>query len=102
MANRPTAAVIPAFNECVSIQAVVSAVSPFACPIVVDDGSDDGTAELAAAAGADVVSQPRNLGYDKALESKRKRDPTHNREYGWDVRGYARHHWCIVAGDPGT
>ncbi len=61
------AAVIPAFNEERSIDAVVRQVSHRALAIVVDDGSTDNTAVLAQAAGATVVSHPVNLGYDAAL-----------------------------------
>lgn len=63
------AAVIPAFNEARSIQAIVQQVSQRALAIVVDDGSTDDTASLARAAGAYVVSHPFNRGYDVALET---------------------------------
>ncbi|MGE4239656.1 glycosyltransferase family 2 protein [Ramlibacter sp.] len=61
--------VIPAWNESKTISAVVSAASRYGTPIVVDDGSTDATAELAAASGAVVVSHPANRGYDGALNS---------------------------------
>jgi glycosyltransferase involved in cell wall biosynthesis len=67
------AAVIPALNEAASIGAVVRAVKPFAMPIVVDDGSNDQTAALARAEGAEVVSHPQRRGYDAALESGMQR-----------------------------
>jgi len=63
------AAVIPAFNEERSIEAVVLQVSQRTLAIVVDDGSSDDTAVLARAAGAHVVSHPVNRGYDAALET---------------------------------
>ena len=63
------AAVIPAFNEAQSIDAVVRKVSQRALAIVVDDGSTDDTVALALAAGAHVVRHPINRGYDKALET---------------------------------
>jgi glycosyltransferase involved in cell wall biosynthesis len=63
------AAVIPAFNEARSIEAVVQHVSHRALAIVVDDGSTDNTAVLARTAGAYVVSHPVNRGYDCALET---------------------------------
>jgi glycosyltransferase involved in cell wall biosynthesis len=63
------AAVIPAFNEAKSISTVVEAVKRYALPIVVDDGSYDETARLAAQAGAVVVSHYRNQGYDAALQT---------------------------------
>ena len=56
------AIVIPAFNEADSIAAVVSAVSAYGTPIVVDDGSSDDTATLAARAGAVVVRHDVNRG----------------------------------------
>lgn len=63
------AAVLPALNEAAAIGQVVRAVLPYAQPIVVDDGSTDGTAPIAQAAGAIVVVHAHNKGYDAALES---------------------------------
>lgn len=65
-------AVIPAFNEAVAIGRVVGAVRAVdrALPIlVVDDGSTDGTAAVARAAGAVVLRLPFNLGYGVALQT---------------------------------
>ena len=54
-------ALIPAFNEAASIDAVVHGISPFVRSVtVVDDGSTDGTAELARASGAMVIAKPHN------------------------------------------
>ena len=61
--------VIPALNESETISAVVRAAGYYGLPIVVDDGSDDNTADLAIAAGAKVVSHGQNRGYDFALNS---------------------------------
>ena len=61
--------VVPAFNEERSIGAVVELCRQFGTPIVVDDGSTDGTAAVAREAGATVVSHPANRGYDAALDS---------------------------------
>jgi glycosyltransferase involved in cell wall biosynthesis len=69
MERHRVAIVIPAFNEAGTIGRVVEQASGFGRPIVVDDGSSDGTAEAARAAGADVVEQPRNGGYDAALNA---------------------------------
>jgi glycosyltransferase involved in cell wall biosynthesis len=64
--------VIPAKNEGGAIAAVVAnacAEYPDAEVIVVDDGSDDDTAKVAAAAGARVVSHPESLGNGAAVKS---------------------------------
>jgi glycosyltransferase involved in cell wall biosynthesis len=63
------AIVIPAFNEAETIRAVVTSASDYGAPIVVDDGSIDDTAKAAAAAGAHVVRQSVNSGYDEALNA---------------------------------
>src|ERR1700682_1681989 len=62
------AVVIPALNESASIARVVTLVCQYGTPIVVDDGSTDGTAALAKEAGATVVTLPRSLGYDRAID----------------------------------
>ena len=63
------AIVIPAYNEEKTIQRVLTEVSAYGTPIVVDDGSADKTALIANAQGAIVVSHKRNYGYDQALNS---------------------------------
>ena len=63
------AIVIPAHNECETIEAVVAGASPYGTVVVVDDGSSDGTADNAGRAGAAVVSHGQNRGYDAALQS---------------------------------
>jgi glycosyltransferase involved in cell wall biosynthesis len=64
------AAIIPAFNETATIASVVSGVRhAVALVIVVDDGSTDGTAEQARAAGAEVIVHPGNLGKGHAVRS---------------------------------
>ena len=63
-----TAIVIPAHNESNTIGRLVTGVLAFGTPIVVDDGSHDGTGEIAVTAGAVVVRLDTNMGYDAALE----------------------------------
>ena len=61
---------IPAYNAARSIATVVSEAAEFANEVlVVDDGSTDGTADRARAAGATVVVHPRNRGYGGALKT---------------------------------
>ncbi len=66
--------VIPAFNEAGAIRAVVEETRRTLKDlgvehevIVVDDGSEDGTAAGAAAAGARVLAHPANAGYGAAI-----------------------------------
>ena len=63
------AIVIPAYNEELTIQTVVKAVSVYGKVIVVNDCSTDKTPDLAASAGALVVSHNDNKGYDSALNT---------------------------------
>lgn len=64
--------VIPAKNEAASIGGAVAAARdeyPDAEIIVVDDGSEDDTAEMAGNAGAIVVQHPESLGNGAAVKS---------------------------------
>ena len=64
--------ILPAWNEARSIAAVVAEcrrAAPGFDVLVVDDGSGDDTARLAAEAGARVVSHPFNLRYGAALQT---------------------------------
>jgi glycosyltransferase involved in cell wall biosynthesis len=60
--------VMPAYNEQLSVDAVVTAVLGAGLPVcVVDDGSTDETSAVARAAGATVLRLPLNLGVGGAL-----------------------------------
>jgi len=64
--------VIPAYNEAASIAAVLDELrrdGPHADVLVVDDGSADSTAAIAAARGAAVLRLPFNLGIGAALQT---------------------------------
>ncbi|HEY5658012.1 MAG TPA: glycosyltransferase family 2 protein [Myxococcota bacterium] len=66
------AILIPAFDEASRLGDVLRALSeraPGFDVIVVDDGSGDATAEVAAAAGARVLRHSFNLGYGAALQT---------------------------------
>ncbi len=61
---------IPAWNEAARIGGVLAAVAGHPMigrVLVIDDGSTDGTAEVAREAGVEVVRTPGNLGKTRAL-----------------------------------
>ncbi len=62
--------VIPAFNEAAVIGEVIADVrSVFDHVVCVDDGSTDGTGEIARRAGAHLVRHPVNLGQGAAIQT---------------------------------
>ncbi|HWS15851.1 MAG TPA: glycosyltransferase family 2 protein [Candidatus Methylomirabilis sp.] len=64
----PVCAVIPAYNEEANVAAVVrGALSQLTTVIVADDGSTDATAQVAEAAGAQVIRVPGNRGKGHCL-----------------------------------
>lgn len=88
-------ALIPVYNEASHIREVVKGCLNYAEAVfVVDDGSADGSAQLARVAGATVVRHPKNLGKGVALKTGFRevlRDTT------WDavivLDGDGQHNW---------
>lgn len=62
------AILVPALNEAATINSVVSAAGKYGRVIVIDNGSTDGTADVARDAGAEIVRLERP-GYDAALNA---------------------------------
>ncbi|MFY2860084.1 glycosyltransferase family 2 protein, partial [Mycobacterium sp. THU-M104] len=62
--------VIPAFNEAAVIGEVIADVrAVFDHVVCVDDGSTDGTGDIALRAGAHLVRHPVNLGQGAAIQT---------------------------------
>ncbi len=64
--------IVPAYNEERNLPGVLRALhehAPFADVCVVDDGSSDATAEVAASHGATVLQAPINLGIGGAMQT---------------------------------
>jgi glycosyltransferase involved in cell wall biosynthesis len=73
--------VIPAYNEADSITEVITDIKDNAAEyvehiLVIDDASQDDTAELAEKAGAEVIRHKQNRGYGAALKTGIKAAPT--------------------------
>jgi glycosyltransferase involved in cell wall biosynthesis len=76
--------IIPAFNEALAIADVVAEIRGELSDVdvlVVDDGSSDATAEIAAAAGATVLRLPFNLGVGGAMRTGYR----YARDHGYDA-----------------
>ena len=63
------AIIIPAYNEEATIKDIVKSTINYGFPIVVDDGSEDNTADIAFKYGAKVKKHKINQGYDMALNT---------------------------------
>lgn len=73
MSSHPSyLAVVPAYNESATISRVIEGLqsrAPQFDVLVIDDGSTDGTAEMAAMSGARVLKMPFNLGIGGAVQT---------------------------------
>ena len=82
----PVAVVIPAYDEADAIGGVLDAIPATACgldveTVVVDDGSRDGTAEVAERHGAHVARMPRNSGQGAAFKASYRIGREHGARY---------------------
>lgn len=68
-----TSIIVPVFNEAENLQKLLGQIHALQLPnaeiVVVDDGSSDASADIAMAAGANVVRHPYNIGNGAAVKS---------------------------------
>ena len=87
-------AIVPALNEAGSIAQTVADIQQYATAfdvVVLDDGSTDATAAIAAAAGARVVSLPFNVGIGGAMQCGYMYAAEHGYEVAVQVDGDGQH-----------
>ena len=91
-----TCALIPAFNEAPYIANVVKRARPHVAEVVViDDGSGDGTADIARAAGATCLQLTANRGKATALRAGIAFARDRNFPYVVTLDGDGQHHLVI-------
>jgi glycosyltransferase involved in cell wall biosynthesis len=89
-----SAIIVPMYNEEANIQKVINdirQVLPEGEIIVVDDGSTDRCADIAAQAGATVIQHPFNLGYGAALQTGYKYTLRNGYDYAVQIDGDGQH-----------
>jgi glycosyltransferase involved in cell wall biosynthesis len=87
-------AIVPALNEAGSIAQTVAEIREHAAGfevLVLDDGSTDETAAIAAAAGAHVISMPFNVGIGGAMQCGYMYARDHGYEVAVQVDGDGQH-----------
>jgi glycosyltransferase involved in cell wall biosynthesis len=92
--SRRRVAVVPAFNEEESVGGVIDEIRAFDPGFevaVVDDGSVDRTAEVAAARGAHVIRLPFNLGIGGAVQTGYRYAYEHGFDLAVQVDGDGQH-----------
>jgi glycosyltransferase involved in cell wall biosynthesis len=85
-------ACIPTYNEELHIESLIKSAQNHVDSVVVcDDGSTDGTADIAKKAGAVVISHKTNMGYGAAIISLFEYARSHNAEIMVTLDGDGQH-----------
>ena len=90
--------IIPAYNEEKQIASVIEGVREYsdADIVVIDDGSEDRTAERARSAGARVIRHPFNMGYGVAIQTGYKYALKNDYESLLQIDGDGQHHPAYI------
>ena len=90
--TKRTLVLIPCYNEEMTIGSVVLKTKPYVNTVlVVDDGSNDSTAEIAKEAGAIVLSHPKNVGKSAAIKTGFKYAMENGFDYIITIDGDGQH-----------
>jgi len=86
--------IVPAYNEEKQIAAVIEGVRKYsdADIVVIDDGSEDRTAECAGSTGARVIRHPFNMGPGVAVQTGYKYASAKGYDYLLQIDGDGQHH----------
>jgi glycosyltransferase involved in cell wall biosynthesis len=86
--------IIPTYNEEKQISSVLEGIRKYsdADIVVIDDGSEDRTAESARSAGARVIRHPYNMGYGTATQTGYKYASEKHYDYLLQLDGDGQHH----------
>lgn len=86
--------IIPAYNEAKQIAAIIEGIRQYtnAETVVIDDGSEDKTAECAKSAGVRVIRHPFNMGAGVAVQTGYKYALKSNYETLIQIDGDGQHH----------
>ena len=92
--DRETIIIIPAYNEERSVSRLIASIKklyPDIALAVINDGSSDKTASLAAKSGAIVLSHPFNMGYGVSLQTGYKYALLNGYSYLVQIDGDGQH-----------
>jgi glycosyltransferase involved in cell wall biosynthesis len=92
--NKKRLIIIPAYNEEKQVASVIEGIRKYsdADVVVIDDGSEDRTAERALSAGVRVIRHPFNMGYGVAVQTGYKYASENNYDYLLQIDGDGQHH----------
>jgi glycosyltransferase involved in cell wall biosynthesis len=96
--NKKRLIIIPAYNEEKQIASVIEGIRKYSDTdiVVIDDGSEDRTAERAGSAGAFVIRHSFNMGYGVAVQTGYKYASENNYDCLLQLDGDGQHHPAYI------